>query len=121
MQNVALLSAPGQVIRCLVRYTDWWHPSSSSVIQVAGARRASGFADGIPEGVLDSLDEHTEICRRMLFLEERDRELLFLWYVKQLEVGEISKALHMSRRQCFRRRAGAIRKLVELGEEAPAA
>ena len=51
-------------------------------------------------------------------LGERDRKLLLLWYVEQLAVEDISKALRISRRQCFRRRSHAIRKLVELGEEA---
>ncbi|MGQ0671115.1 MAG: hypothetical protein ACT4PO_15890, partial [Actinomycetota bacterium] len=71
--------------------------------------------------LLETLDERTELCRRMQFVEERDRQLLFLWYVQQLAVEDISRALQLSRRQCFRRRGSAIRKLVELGESGQAA
>jgi hypothetical protein len=46
---------------------------------------------------------------------------LFLWYVRQLAVGDIAKAIHASRRHCFRIRAAAIHKLVQLGEPEQAA
>ncbi len=54
-------------------------------------------------------------------LSHRDRRLLFLWYVEQLTVEEIAKDLHISRRQCFRRRAHAIREIVRSGEADQAA
>jgi hypothetical protein len=116
-----LLASREDVIRALVTYTDWWQPASSSVLQVGGPRRARGLSDGIPAGLLGSLDERTELCRRMAFIGERDRHLLLLWYVKQLEAREISRELHVSMRQCFRIRSNAIRKLVELGEPKAAA
>ena len=49
-------------------------------------------------------------------LKDRDRTLLFLWYVRQLAVTDIAKSIHTSRRHCFRLRAAAIREIVELGE-----
>ena len=101
----------------LVRYTDWCHPRGSSIIQVAAARRDTAFGDGIPAGFLETIDERTEICRRMYELDERDREVLFLWYVQQLAVGDISKVMRLSRRQCFRRRARAVKRLVEMDED----
>jgi DNA-directed RNA polymerase specialized sigma24 family protein len=52
----------------------------------------------------------------MQHVSEAERRVLFLWYVRQLAVEDISKELRISRRQCFRRRASAIRKIVELGE-----
>lgn len=116
-----LLSSPRDVIRGLVTYTDWWQPGSTSVMQVGPARRTQGTHDGIPPGLLDSLDERAELCRRMQSVDERDRWLLFLWYVRQLAVEDIAGALGISRRQCFRRRSAAIRKLVELGESERAA
>ena len=54
-------------------------------------------------------------------LSEAERSVLFLWYVRQLAVEDIAKELRISRRQCFRRRASAIRKIVELGEPRRAA
>jgi DNA-directed RNA polymerase specialized sigma subunit len=41
--------------------------------------------------------------------------------VKELPVEEIAPLLGISRRQCFRRRAQAIRKLIDLGEPPRAA
>jgi DNA-directed RNA polymerase specialized sigma24 family protein len=105
-----------QVIRGLVTYTDWWQPSTSSVFAVGSARRAQGYSDGIPPGLLGSLDERAELCRRMQHVAARDRLLLFLWYVRQLPVDEIAPIVKISRRQCFRRRAEAIRAIVKLGD-----
>ena len=51
-------------------------------------------------------------------IAEQDRRLLYLWYLQQLDVYEIARELRISRRQCFRRRAAAIRTIVELGEPA---
>jgi DNA-directed RNA polymerase specialized sigma24 family protein len=106
-----MLASQGQVIGSLVRYTDWWQPTTSSVLQVGWARRGSDLADGIRHGLLESLDERAELCRRMRRIDDTDRRILFLWYVKQLPARDISKEVGISRRQCFRRRARAIRVL----------
>jgi DNA-directed RNA polymerase specialized sigma24 family protein len=117
-----VLRSPSEVVRALLTYTDWWQPSTSSVMQVGGARRVGrGFADGLPSGLLATIDVRTELCRRMARLEDRDRSVLFLWYVRQLAVGDIARAVGVSRRHCFRLRSAAIRKLVELGEPEKAA
>lgn len=113
------LQTSQHVIRCLVTYTDWWQPDTSSVLQVAGSR--SQNSEGFRQGLIDTLDERSEICRRMEYLRDRDRHLLFLWYVEQRATEEIAKRLRISRRQCFRRKARAIRTLVRLGEPDQAA
>jgi DNA-directed RNA polymerase specialized sigma subunit len=95
---------------------DWWQPATTSLLQVGAARRGSDPAQGFRAGLLDTLDERTELCRRMRHVEDRDRQVLFLWYVKQLAVKDIARAVGISRRQCFRRRAKAIRVLVEAGQ-----
>jgi DNA-directed RNA polymerase specialized sigma subunit len=110
----APLASPGDVIRGLVRYTDWWQPATGSVYQVTGKRPAA--RDGITPGLLETLDERAELCRRMSMLSGRDRQLLFLWYVKQDSVQDIARALQISRRQCFRLRASAIRTLVDAAD-----
>ena len=102
------------MIRALLRYTDWWQPASASVAIVGTARRGRDFGDGIPKGLLATLDERTELCRRMRLVEDRDRRLLFLWYVKQLIAQDIAKEMRLSRRQVFRRRANAVRLIVDL-------
>jgi hypothetical protein len=104
-----VLRTPDAIIRALVTYTDWWQPITGSVVRTG---RRDGFAtDGIHPGLLDSLDVRGELCRRMQWIEDRDRELLYLWYVRQLEARDIARQLRISRRQCFRRRAAAIRVL----------
>ena len=103
-----------QVIRGLITYTDWWQPITSSIYRVGPRRTAAG--DGIHPGLLDSLGDRAELCRRMEQLSERDRHLLFLWYVKQDPVEDISRTLRISRRQCFRARSKAIRTLAEPDE-----
>ena len=111
-----MLDSPGQVIRCLLTFTDWWQPSTTSVLKVGAARRATELSDGLRDGLLETIDVRTELSRRVSQLEDRDRELLFLWYVQQLLAEDIGMTLGISRRQCFRRRTRAIRKIVELGE-----
>jgi DNA-directed RNA polymerase specialized sigma24 family protein len=109
----AFLDSHADVVRGLVTYTDWWQPATSSVMAVGAARRSSNLTDGIGTGLLDRLDERAELRRRMLSLGEPDRRLLYLWYVAQLPAGRIAQMLSISRRQCFRRRAAAIRRIVE--------
>lgn len=94
-------------------YTDWWHPLTTSVLQVGALGRRTQAQDGFRAGLLETLDERTELCRRVWQLDEVDRLLLFLWYVQELPIWDIAKAVGISRRQCFRRRAKAIRALVD--------
>lgn len=114
-----MLSSPKQVVWALITYTDWWQPNTQSVYRI-GARRESLTSDGIPGGLLDTLSERDELCRRMQQVRESDRRLLWLWYLRQLPVHEIARDLGIGRRQCFRRRASAIRRIVELGDPVPA-
>lgn len=115
-------TSPSEVVWALLTYTDWWQPPTSSILQVGSARRDAigGTRDGIRDGLLDTLDVRAELSRRMQSVEDADRQLLYLWYVVQLPAGDIATRLGVSRRQCFRRRASAIRKIVEMGEVAPA-
>jgi DNA-directed RNA polymerase specialized sigma subunit len=110
-----VLDSREQVIRCLVTYADWWQPASSSILKVANARPDKNFGDGLRAGLLETLEERSELCRRTALLSDRDRTLLFLWYVKQLHVDDIAGTLAVSRRQCFRRRNQAIKRLIDLG------
>lgn len=115
-----MLDSPREVVWCLITYTDWWQPSTTSVLQVGAARRQSNVSDVAPPALLDSVDVRAELSRRVLSLEERDRELLYLWYVVQMAAVDIAKTLGISRRQCFRRRASAIRNIVQFGDAEPA-
>ncbi|MGH2817517.1 MAG: hypothetical protein ACRDJS_03525 [Actinomycetota bacterium] len=116
-----MLESGREVVRSLITYSDWWQPATGSVLQVAGARRDSDFGDGLRSGLLETLDERRELCRRIGHLSARDRKLLVLWYVVQLPAQEIAGTLRISRRHCFRLRADAIRRIVELGEAERAA
>jgi DNA-directed RNA polymerase specialized sigma subunit len=116
-----VLDSPREVIRCLVTYNDWWQPSSGSILLVGGARRDKNLRDGLSPGVVETLDERTELSRRMQSLNEDDRNILFLWYVKQLHVDQIAAALDLSRRQCFRRKSRSIKAIIEAGEANAAA
>ena len=105
------------VVRALIRFTDWWQPITSSILQVGGARRSSGYSDGIRDGLLDTMDERSELSRRVRKLDDRDRRILFLWYVKELPAHEVAREVGISRRQCFRRRSASLRALVDEDEQ----
>jgi DNA-directed RNA polymerase specialized sigma subunit len=111
-----MLDSPREVVRALLTYMDWWQPATTSVLQAGAARRGNDPAQGFRAGLLETLDERTELSRRMQHIEDRDRRVLFLWYVRQVAVKDICRAVRISRRQCFRRRAKAIRLLVEAGQ-----
>ena len=112
---ITVLGTPESVIRALLTYTDWWQPTSSSVLQVGAMRRTGDrFADGLPSGLIATIDVRGA-CRRMSTLDQRSRAVLFLWYVRQLAVADIAKIIGVSRRHCFRIRAASVRELVELG------
>jgi hypothetical protein len=110
-----MLSSPDQVVWALITYTDWWQPATASVYRV-GRRGTTIAGDGMASGLLGSLPQRDELCRRMQQLRGTDRHLLYLWYVRQLAANEIARELRISRRQCFRRRAAAIRAIVDAGE-----
>jgi len=111
-----VLSTSDQVVWALVTYTDWWQPNSASVYKVG--KRGAFASDGIRDGLLDTLPEREELCRRMQRIAEQDRRLLFLWYLRELPAVDIARELRISRRQCFRRRAAVIRRLADLGSDA---
>jgi hypothetical protein len=46
---------------------------------------------------------------------------LYHWYVEQRSAIDVAKAIGTSRRHCFRLRAAAVRKIVEMGEPSQAA
>ena len=121
LRGALSLAAADQVIRCLLTYTDWWQPNTTSVYYVGRAGRDRVLAEGIRPGLLEHLDERSELCKRMQRLTDRDRRLLFLWYLEQRAVDEIGKELKISRRQCFRRRREAIQAIIEAGETDQAA
>ncbi len=110
-----MLDSPREVIRSLLTYSDWWQPSTTSLLQVAAARRSKDLPEGLHPGMVETLEERTELCARMTRLSSRDRHLLFLWYVKQLTLDDIASAMGISRRQCCRRRATAVKRIVNLG------
>lgn len=108
------LSTPAEVINCLVTFADWWQPSTSSFMSIQGCKRKDR-SDGLHPGLVNTLELRSELCLRMELLSHKDRELLFLWYVRQLHVDDIASITHISRRQCFRRRSSAVRRLVDAG------
>jgi DNA-directed RNA polymerase specialized sigma subunit len=116
-----MLDSPREVVRCLVTYNDWYQPTTSSVLKTGAARLDKNIGDGLRAGLLETLEERVELCSRVGKLADRDRLLLFLWYVRQQHVDDIGEAVGVSRRQCFRRRAQAIKQIVDAGNAEQAA
>jgi len=116
-----MLDTQSQVIWALVTYTDSWQPTTTSLMRFTGSRRRPEHSDGLRAGLLETLEERTETGRRMSRLSDREREILFLWYVAQRPVNEIARAVGVSPRQCFRLRARSIKRVIELGRPDEAA
>lgn len=116
-----MLDSPYEVVWCLITYTDWMQPPTGSVMKVGAARLDKNIGDGLKEGLLETVEERSELCCRVARLPERDRRILFMWYVRQMHVDDVADDLGISRRQCFRRRKQAIDKIVEMGRRTEAA
>lgn len=110
-----MLDSSRDVIWCLLTYTDWMQPPTGSVMKVGAARLDKNLGDGLKEGLLETVEERAELSYRVSRLPERDRRVLFMWYVRQMHVDDISDEIGVSRRQCFRCRKRAIDKIVEMG------
>jgi DNA-directed RNA polymerase specialized sigma24 family protein len=108
-----VLETSREVIRCLVMYPDWYQPPSGSIMKVGAAKLDKNIGDGLNPGIINTIDERTELCRRMTVLSERERLVLFLWYVKQMHCDDVADELGVSRRQAFRLKSKAIRALVD--------
>lgn len=110
-----ILSTTHGVARSLSTFPDFMQPSTGSVVKFSGVRRKD-HGDGLRYEVVEFIDLRTELARRVSFLDARDRELLFMWYVRQLHVDDIATELGISRRQCFRRRVSALRAVADVDE-----
>jgi len=111
-----VLESTAEVTRCLGRYHDWYQPGTTSLMQLGGQHRNADGVVGFRGGFLETVDERIELCRRLESIDARDCLVLFLWYVVGLPPGEVARRVGISRRHCFRRRAEAVRRIVDLGE-----
>lgn len=112
-----MLETNQAVIRCLSTWTDWWQPTSSSIVSL-DARRPSldQTRDPFRQGLLESIDERTELRWRLDHLEAVDREILYRFYVLMSPAEQVAEDVGLSTRQCFRRRNAAVRALAALAE-----
>lgn len=110
-----MLETHEDVVRSLLRYTDCWQPVTGSVVAGIGAPgRRRG--DGLRSALVSGLEEREELRWRLAHLDDRDRQILFLFYVDYASSAEVAEQVGLSERQCYRRRNEAVNRLVDLGE-----
>jgi DNA-directed RNA polymerase specialized sigma24 family protein len=114
-QNHARFPHRSDVVRALGRYGDEAGPRTGSVMFVGGAPPRS--RDPFHPGVIAGMEERAELARRLRRLDDRDRLLVFLWYVRGWPVPNIAAHLGISRVHCYRVRDRALRAMVD--EAAP--
>lgn len=112
-----MFETAGGVVRALKTFRDFYHPKSSSVLLVSN-ESPDIDADPFRRGFLASLEERTELLKRLAALDERERAVVMLWYVADLPVREICAKLAVSRSHCYRLRDKALQRMV--GSEAGA-
>lgn len=112
-QPAGLFETPAGVISMLQRYRDVFEPKTTSLLLVS--RQPFDPSQGpFRSGFIARLDEREELRRRMAErLAERERKLLFLWYVVELRPGEIARRIHVSRVHCYRLRKDALSALCD--------
>jgi DNA-directed RNA polymerase specialized sigma24 family protein len=64
--------------------------------------------DPFHPGVIAGLEERAELARRLRRISDRDRLLVFLWYVEGWPVPDIAAHLGISRVHCYRVRDRAL-------------
>lgn len=100
------------VVRALKTFRDFYHPKSSSILLVSN-ESPDPDADPFRRGFLASLEERTELLKRLAALDERERAVVMLWYVADLPVREICAKLSLSRSHCYRIRNKALQAMAE--------
>ena len=113
----SLFATPAGVISMLRRYRDVFDAKTTSLLLVS--RQGFDPSQGpFRAGFLSRLDEREELRQRMADrLAERERKLLFLWYVVELRPGDVARTIRVSRVHCYRLRNDALAALCD--EEAP--
>jgi hypothetical protein len=113
----SFFATPAGVISVLRRYRDVSDPKTTSLLLVS--RQGYDPSQGpFRAGFVSRLDEREELRRRMAGrLGERERKLLFLWYVVELRPGEVARRIRVSRVHCYRLRNAALDALCD--ERAP--
>lgn len=109
-----MLDTEPDVIRCLVTYTDWWQPTTTSVMTTQGTKRSGDVPPTFKPGFVESIDERWELEWRLGWLDEVDVELLYLYYVANRPAAEIADTVGLSIRQCARRRKEAVAAIADL-------
>ena len=109
----SLFATPAGVISLLRRYREVFDPKTTSVLLVS--RQGFDPSQGpFRAGFLSRLDEREELRRRMADrLAERERKLLFLWYVVELRPGDVARTIRVSRVHCYRLRNDALAALCD--------
>ena len=102
-----MLDEIADVIHALVRYEDVFDPKSSSILIANGGH--GGFdREPFRGNLLTRLEERAELRRRLARLGDRERELLYLWYVASWPAVKIARRLGISRVHCYRLRKRAL-------------
>jgi len=99
--------------RALRHYADAVQARSTSIMACSSS---GGGGDRFPfhPSLLDSLDERTELRRRMVWLEPEEREVLVGWYVSGLGPHTVAARMNRSVRHVYRLRRSAIEYLVSM-------
>jgi DNA-directed RNA polymerase specialized sigma24 family protein len=108
-----VFESPVAVAAALRRYAEMFDPRSGSVIALGG-KRPDPSGGPFRSDFLRSVDERAELSRRMLGrLKPRERLLLVLWYVADMQVSRIARQLEVSRVHCYRLRDKALKALCD--------
>ena len=108
-----MLATYASVEHALSHYTDCFQPRTGSVASLGG--KVSGAGHAIHPALLEGLEERTELCRRMAWLDREEAVILVRWYVEGAKPCVIAQGLGRSLRHVYRRRNSGVSTLVALG------
>ncbi|GFP25381.1 hypothetical protein HKBW3S43_01132 [Candidatus Hakubella thermalkaliphila] len=113
-----MLDTRQEVVRALVTLPDYYQIKSSSLITILARKKYYDKGrDPFGRKFLDNLEVRYELLRRLALLDERERNLLFMWYIETKPVVEIARKLHISRMHCYRLRLKALDNIISMNSE----
>ncbi len=102
-----------KIIKLLQILNDYYHIRSNSIVTIGSSRKNFHQYSPFRKGFLSSIDERTEIIKRLNRLEGRKKYILLRYYTFSKPISEISNQLKISQRHFYRLKKDALNQLTE--------
>ena len=107
-----MLDSYNEVIITLKSLNDYYYLKSNFIICPKLGKFNTKGREPFSSGFLESIEIRNELLRRLNKLEEREKNILLLFYTFGKPIDYIEQELHLSSRQCYRIKKKALEKII---------